>query len=104
MFDITADARFLGKLGVLNWVMIPLEAVAAGFAGWHLWNEKYLIAAGVFLIEIAILGIHAIAMLIEKRLHRIHERRVDRLDGELGSKAESLMTTADRVKRRLGLA
>jgi len=74
--DIADDALSLGKLQILNWVMIGLELLAAGFGGWHLWHETYLIAAQAFIIEIALIAIHAVGMSIEKRIHRTHDSRL----------------------------
>jgi hypothetical protein len=101
MYDLVDDAGSLGKLQVLNWLMFALELIAAAFGAWHLWHETYLLAAQAFIIEMALIVIHALGISVEKRMHRVHETRVDRLGDEVESKAQDLTATADRFGLRI---
>jgi hypothetical protein len=93
--DIKGDAYLFGGMKVLNYLLLALEVIALGFAGYHGLHgfvEGVLIALGV---EISILVIHAIALYYEKQLHRSHESRADRLSDELREKANKLRETAE---------
>jgi hypothetical protein len=92
--DITRASKRYGSMRIINYVILVAIVIVAGFAYNHWAHDRTHETIIALLIEIGLLVLHALVMFIEHQGHSDHEGRIRRMQSELRTKADSLLSVA----------